>query len=445
MESYQIIWNNAKNELKNTVSTINYSMYIDTFEPIDIVGYKLVLMTRSEIFASFAQKNLLNKIKAALDKINSGIKDVEIFVGTSKEDYKSVTTTELPELEGSPIDPNYTFENFVVGDCNSFCYAASKAVAEDPGNSYNPLFIYGSSGLGKTHLLHAIFNDLKKRSPKKKVLYVTSEKFYDDFISIIRSGKAYSENGTTSFKNRYRNVDVLIIDDVQAFQTKQKSMDELFHTFNDLYSMKKQIILSSDRQPKDLDMDDRLRTRFEGGLLAEVLIPDIETKIAILQKKAENKKQILPLDVATYIAEHSDNNVRSLEGLLNKVIFASRLKEAPITLQLCYDALKEGSNAENKECISSTRIIDTVCAYYKVSKEDVLSKKRNKELVEPRQICCYLMATLMAIPLETIGQAIGGRDYSTVIHSRDKITKLIAIDDRIATDVNDIRNLILKK
>ena len=214
----------------------------------------------------------------------------------------------------------------------------------------------------------------------------------------------------------------------------------------ELYGANKQIILSADCDPNEIQLlDERLRTRFDGGLKAQVLPPDIETKIAILQKKAEEKKYILSLEVASYIAENSDENVRSLEGMLNKVIFASKLREVPITLDLTVDALKESVSNETKEAVTTTLIIETVCNFYNVSKFDVLSKKRNKEFAEPRQICAYLMTELMSIPLVTVGQALGGRDHATVIHSREKITELMRINDRVATEVNDIKNLILKK
>ena len=266
-----------------------------------------------------------------------------------------------------------------------------------------------------------------------------------DLIENIRSGKAYSQEGKT-LRNRYRNVDVLIVDDVQFLSKKQSTQEEFFHTFNELYGANKQIVLSADCEPKEIELlDDRLRTRFEGGLKAQVLPPDIETKIAIVQKKAELKKQIISLDVATYIAENSDDNVRSLEGLLNKVLFSALLHEQQPTLELAMEALKFAPQSDGKETLTTSHIIDTVCHYYKVKKSDVVSKKRNKELVEPRQICAYLMTELMSIPLVTIGQALGGKNYATIIHSRDKVSELIRISDTFATEVNDIKNLILKK
>ncbi|MBO5888808.1 MAG: chromosomal replication initiator protein DnaA [Clostridia bacterium] len=447
MENYEIIWKQALPELENSISGINYATFITALTPIDIKGTKLVLLAKSEVHAGMARTKLKKKILSTLKRLNSGITEIEIFVGNSKEEYllEVPEKESKPSIESAPIDPKFTFDSFVVGESNRYLYAAAKAVADDPGNSYNPLFIYGASGLGKTHIMHAIANQIRKTYPAKNVVYVTCEQFTNELIERIRLGKAYSTD-ISDFRNHYRNVDVLIIDDIQFLSKKQSTQEEFFHTFNALYGANKQIVLSADCEPSKIELiDERLRTRFDGGLKAQVLAPDIETKIAILQKKAEYKKYILSLDVAAFIAENSDDNVRSLEGLLNKVIFSAILHEAPITLELAEEALKDSISTENKESVTTTRIIDTVCSFYNVKKEDVLSKKRNKELVEPRQMCAYLMTELMSIPLVTIGQALGGKNYATIIHSRDKIAELITINDRISRDISDLKNLIIKK
>lgn len=449
MESYEIIWKDVLPCIQSKISTINYSFIIEKLVPVDLAGTKLVLMTRSNVYTKLASSKILDIIKIALSEKGTGVTDVEIVVGENKSDYtsqKSESTLNL-ELEGSQIDPQYTFDNFVVGGSNRYLYAAAKAVAEDPGNSYNPLFIYGSTGLGKTHIMHAIANYINIHNPCKTVLYSTCEKFTNDLIATIRSGKAYSQDGAQVFRNKYRNVDVLIIDDVQFLAKKQSTQEEFFHTFNELYSANKQIILSADCDPKEIQLlDDRLKTRFDGGLKAQVLPPDIETKIAIVQKKAEEKKHIVGLDIATFIAERSGDNVRSLEGMLNKVIFASILDEVPLSLKLATDVLaNDGLKAEsNEDVITTTRVIDEVCAFYGIQKTDLLSKKRNKELVKPRQVCMYLMTDLMPIPLDTIGQAMD-RDHATVIYGKNKIDELMKIDNKISVEVNDIKNLILKK
>lgn len=448
MENYEIVWQRALAQLKVTVSTIAYSTYIEQLKPIDIVGTKLVLSTKSELFASEVAKRLLDKIRDALAATNTGVTDIKLYVEGRDADYlesKGIPQAQ-DELDYTPLNPKYTFDTFVVGSSNRYLYAAAKAVAENPSESYNPLFIYGGAGLGKTHIMHAIANHIKQNHPLKNVLYATCEKFTNDLISTIRQGKAYAEGGM-NFRNKYRNVDVLIIDDVQFLAKKQSTQEEFFHTFNELYSQNKQIVLSADCLPKEIEfLSDRLITRFEGGLMAQVLPPDIETKIAILQKKAEMRKYILSLDVALFLAENSDNDVRSLEGMLNKVIFASMLHECPITIDLAKEAINESvSTGGEKEALTSDSIIEAVCNFYKIQRSDLVSKKKNKEIVEPRQICAYLMTELLSIPLVTIGQALGGRDHTTVIHARDKIAELMKENSRISTEVKDLKNLILKK
>lgn len=448
MENYEIIWERALKQLKVSVSTIAYATYIEQLKPIDIVGSKLILSTKSELFASEVAKRLIDKIREALAMSGTGVTDIKLYVEGSNEDYLARKGVALPdsEIDSTPINPKYTFDTFVVGPSNRYLYAAAKAVAENPSDSYNPLFIYGGAGLGKTHIMHAIANYIKQNNPLKNVLYATCEKFTSDLITTIRQGKAYSQEGM-DFRNKYRNVDVLIKDDVQFLAKKQSTQEEFFHTFNELYSQNKQIVLSADCHPKEIELlSERLKTRFEGGLMAQVLPPDIETKIAILQKKAEMRKYILSLDVALYLAENSDNDVRSLEGMLNKVIFASMLHEEPITIDLAKEALSECVPAGGeKEALTAESIIDSVCDFYKIQRSDLLGKKKTKDVVEPRQICAYLMTELLSIPLVTVGQELGGRDHTTVIHARDKIAELIKENTRVETEIKDLKNMILKK
>lgn len=447
MEGYEIIWKQTLVELQKTVSPITYSTYVEQLKPVDTDGRKLVLVTPSKLFAAQSAK-IADKICDALKAAGTGLTDVKIYVGDNKNDYlnQRVHEVEREEIESTPLNPKYTFDTFVVGDSNRYLYAAAKAVAENPGSGYNPLFIYGGAGLGKTHIMHAIANYVKANNPLMTVVYATCEKFTSDLISNIRSGKAYEKEGIL-FKNRYRNVDVLLIDDIQFLAGKQATQEEFFHTFNELYGQNKQIVLTADCAPKELSLlSDRLTTRFECGLMAQVLPPDVETKIAILQKKAEAKKFILSLDVALYLAELSDNDVRSLEGMLNKVIFASMLHERPITLSLAKDALAESAKADARdENLTPDDVINAVCSFFKISKADLLGKKKNKEIVEPRQICAYLMTELLSIPLVSIGQALGGRDHTTVIHARDKYAELVKDSPKTATIVKDVKNLILKK
>lgn len=446
MENYEILWNKALEILKPKLSTVSYLAYFGKIKATDLIGRKIVLNVPDERTAENISSRFLEKILQAFDLAETGVNAIKLTVGTSDADYLKSSDNGGSLLECSTeINPKYTFDSFVVGSSNKFLYSAAKAVAEDPGRNYNPLFIYGGTGLGKTHIMHAIANFVKDRNPAAVVLYATCEKFTNDLITIIRQGKG-SSSAAQEFRNRYRNVDVLIIDDVQFLANKEATQEEFFHTFNELYSQDKQIILSADCHPAAIEpLSERLKTRFEGGLMAQVLPPDIETKIAILQRKAEERKYILSTEVATYLAENGGDDVRSLEGLLNKVIFASLLHEEPITVSLAMEALKQAVSEENKEVMTTSSIINTVCQFYNIPKNDLLGKKKNKELVEPRQICIYLITELMPVPLVTIGQAMGGRDHTTVIHARDKISDLIRTDPRVATEVNDLKNLILKK
>ncbi len=443
MENYEILWNETLKELEKTVSNISFSTYISKATAVDIANNKIVLITPTELFASQLTDTVLNgKICDALKKVSSDVVGFEVSVAKTKKDYLEKTAkSEQGQVYGSPINPKLTFDSFVVGDSNELIFAAATAVAESPGEAYNPLFIYGGSGLGKTHILMAIANYLKKNSPSTRVLYSTCDQFTNQLIESISRGN----NKGPEFRNKYRNVDVLLIDDVQFLSNKPSTQHEFFDTFNELVAQNKQIVLTCDRPPKEIEvLEERLRTRFEGGLLVDVQPPELETKIAILKKKAEEKKCIIDLKVLTYIAETNSLDIRSLIGKLTNVIFASKLHEKPITIELAKEALKESSSV-TPEDIQADDIINCVCDFYKVSTADVLGKKKNKEFVEPRQICMYLITELLSLPLVTVGSKMGGRDHATVIYARDKVAELIKTSQRVAVEVNDIRNLILRK
>ena len=447
MENYEVLWKNALVEMEKTISRITFTTFIEKLTPIDIIGSTIVLKAESALFANTAVR-MSDKINEAFIAANTGITDFKIYVGNSSTPFYSSDKGDEAAPSSTAIDPKFTFDNYVVGNSNRYVFAAAKAVAEAaPDKSYSPLFIYGASGLGKTHILHAIANYIKEANPKLNVLYATCEKFTNDLINTIRQGKAFSSDSNEKFRKRYRSVDVLLIDDVQFLARKQSTQEEFFHTFNEIDSQGKPIILSADCPPKDIELlTERLQTRFSGGLMAQVIEPDVETKIAILQRKAENKKFVLPLEVAEFLAEQGDHDVRSLEGLLNKVLFASQLMEMPITIDLAREALNMAKPTDEKEeVLTTTEIINAVCNFYKISKSDLIGKKKNKELVEPRQICTYLITELMNIPLVSVGQAMGGRDHTTVIYARDKIAELLKTNPQIATEVNDLKNLILKK
>ena len=446
MESYEILWKTALTELEKTVSSISYDTYIVGLKAVDVKGSAIVLCNESRLIVDTVSVKLGDKIRDALKKCNSEVSDVEIVVAKNRDDYIARYSADdeaviVPENQGAPVNPKFTFDSFVVGSSNELIYAAAKAVAENPGEAYNPLFIYGGTGLGKTHILMAIANYIKMHSPSLNVLYATCEPFTNQLIDSIGRGKG----SPADFRRRYRNVDVLLIDDVQFLAKKQGIQTEFFHTFNELVMQNKQVVLTSDRPPKEIEiLEDRLRTRFEGGLLADVQAPDLETRIAILRRKSEEQKCVIDIKVLTYIAEMNDCDIRSLIGKLTKVIFASKLHEKPITVDLVNEALKE-SAGERQEELQMDDIINCVCNFYKVSRQDIIGKKKNKEFVEPRQICVYLITDMMNLPLVTIGQKMGGRDHATIIYARDKIAELIKTDDQLKTEINDIRKMLLKE
>lgn len=447
MESYEILWKTALLELEKTVSSISFDTYITPLIAVDVKNSTLVLCNESRLIVDTASVKLGDKIRDALKKVNGEVSEVEIVVAKDRDDYVTRIAVKeddgfVPtENQGAPVNPKFTFDSFVVGSSNELIYAAAKAVAENPGEAYNPLFIYGGTGLGKTHILMAVANYIKLHNPALNVLYATCEQFTNQLIDSIGRGKG----SPADFRRKYRNVDVLLIDDVQFLAKKQGIQTEFFHTFNELVMQNKQVVLTSDRPPKEIEvLEDRLRTRFEGGLLADVQSPDLETRIAILRRKSEEQKCVIDIKVLTYIAEMNDCDIRSLIGKLTKVIFASKLHERPITVELVNEALKE-SAGERQEELQMDDIINCVCNFYKVSRGDILGKKKNKEFVEPRQICIYLITDMMNLPLVTIGEKMGGRDHATIIYARDKIAELIKTDDQLKTEINDIRKMLLKE
>ncbi len=443
-KQYEVLWKKILETLETTVSQITFRTYISTLSPVDLDGTKIVLKTDNELYASSVSK-LSDKIKEAIRKADTGITDFELVVEGSDDIYYTSEEEDSEEYAAPAIDPRYTFDSFVAGKSNEFVFAAAQRVAKNPGADFNPLYIYGASGLGKTHLLQAIANYINLHKPGLRVLYTTCDKFINELIDSIYLGRKNNRDRQARFRSHYRGVDVLLIDDVQFLANKQAVQEELFHTFNALQAENRQIVLTSDVPPQEIStLEERLRTRFEGGLIADIQPPDTETKIAILKRKAYERKAILPADVLEFLARDSGTDVRTLEGRLTKVIFASKLQEVPITLDFAAQALNLAVSEEH-ETVTSDKIIGSVCSFFKITRENLLGKSKKKELVQPRQICAYLMCEIMSIPLESIGKALGGRDHTTVIHSRDKIANLIRVNDRIAKEVEDVRNLILKQ
>ena len=446
-ENYEGLWQRVfLPEIENTVSSIAFESFIKLLKPIDIKENTIILCTETKLIAdTVSNENIGGKIRKAIQNCNHYVNDFMVVVAKDREDYVKQLGEEEKEIfetKGSPINNKFTFDSFVVGPSNEFIYAAAKAVAENPGDSYNPLFIHGGTGLGKTHILMAIANYLKIYKPSLKVLYATCEQFTNQFIEGISKGKG--TNASADFRRRYRNVDVLLIDDVQFLATKQGIQTEFFHTFNELVMQNKQVVLTSDRPPKEIEvLEERLRTRFEGGLLADVQPPELETRIAILKRKAEEQKCSINIKVLTYIAEMNDSDIRTLIGKLTRVIFASKLHEKPITIELVNDAIKE-SAGERQEELQAEDIINCVCNFYKVDKKELLSKKKTKEIALARQVSMYLVLDMMSLPQLTVGK-IFGRDHATVIYTRDKISEQMETDSKLSVEISDIKKKILKQ
>ena len=374
------------------------------------------------------------------DKLNE-IHNASIDNGQKKK------TKSLAEKAG--LNPKYTFDTFVVGGNNNFAHAASLAVAESPGEVYNPLFLYGGVGLGKTHLMHSIAHFILDKNPKKKVLYVTSETFTNELIDALRNGKtAGNESAMLNFRDKYRNIDVLLIDDIQFIIGKESTQEEFFHTFNHLHTLGKQIIISSDKPPKDIEtLESRLRTRFEWGLIADISSPDYETRMAILQKKIELdhlEKYNIKNDVLDYIAANVKSNIRELEGSLNKLIALYKLNNNnnPIDIALAAEALKDIISSDNRREVTPELIIDIVADHFGITVADLKSKKRDSEIAVPRQICMYLMRTMTDTALKGIGAVLGGKDHSTVKYGVEKIAKDIESDEMMANTINIIKKKI---
>ena len=342
--------------------------------------------------------------------------------------------------ENAHLNPKYRFDTFVVGNNNKFAHSASLAVAESPGEAYNPLYLYGGAGLGKTHLMHSIGHFILDQNPDKKVLYVTSEQFTNEVIESIRSGNAAKMN---KFREKYRTVDVLLIDDVQFIIGKESTQEEFFHTFNVLHAAGKQIILSSDKPPKEMEtLEERFRSRFEWGLIADIQPPDYETRMAILKKNAENCNKEINEDILDYIATNIKSKIRELEGAYNKVIAFSRLNKVEITLDNVKEALNDIISPNVSRQITPQLIISVVAEHFGITADDITSKRRNSEFVLPRQICMYLCRKLTDESLQNIGKALGKKDHTTVIHGIDKITDDMQVNEELKNKIDIITKKI---
>lgn len=447
------IWNQTIIGLTPKLSQITMDVWIKTLSPIAISNDKLILLAPLENCKNVIKMQYTSLIEQTLSEISPFLIGIEVICESDanlNSSLQNITTTITENImDGEDtltvsehlFEERYTFDNFVVGESNQIAVAAAKAVADNPGKQINPLFIYGGVGLGKTHIMHAIGNFIKTNNPDSNIIYSTTEKFTNDYIDSI--AKIKNTDLTRQFREKYRNVDVLMLDDIQFISGKFGIQEVLFHTFNDLYQTCRQIIFTSDRHPKELDnLEDRLKSRFQSGLTVDISNPDLETRIAILQRKAYQYKYNISKTVINYIAEKISTNIRELEGALSKVMFFCSLNGASAdNVDIVNKALKD--EIDNKVGpITIDYIVKCVCSYFNVDIKDVIGKKKTKNIVEPRQIAVYLVADMISIPLIAIGDYLGGRDHSTMIHARNKIDALVVSDMKYRTYIKDIKDII---
>ena len=446
------LWEKTLNIIKSEMSEVSFNTWIKSCEPISISSNTIKISVPNSFTQDILEKRykdlVINSIEAACSKlykieflIASEIQDIEEVPEKKKaSNNKDTMSVTVNDEMSSTLNPKYTFASFVIGNSNRFAHAASLAVAESPAKAYNPLFIYGGVGLGKTHLMHAIGHYILQNNPNAKVVYVSSEKFTNELINAIKDDK------NEEFRNKYRNVDVLLIDDIQFIAGKERTQEEFFHTFNTLHEANKQIILSSDRPPKEIPtLEDRLRSRFEWGLIADIQAPDFETRMAILKKKADVEKLDVPNEVMVYIATKIKSNIRELEGALIRIVAYSSLTNRDITVDLASEALKDIiSNKQNKN-ITIDIIQDVVAAYFNLRVEDLKSQRRTRNVAYPRQIAMYLSRKLTDMSLPKIGEEFGGRDHTTVIHAYEKISESLNNDESLQHTINDITKKLTQK
>ena len=444
MKELETLWETVLTKLETTTSSISFELWIKTLKILEYIDNKtLVLVAPSVKAKNHIQLHYIENILSAVKAIFGQETEIKIIDNQEKEEYlkeQSITSQNISSntQTENPFNEKYTFENFVVGKSNQFVYAGALAVAKYPGTKFNPLFIYGGVGLGKTHLLHAIGNYIRQNHPQMKIKCTTCENFTNDYIESLLSKR---EESKIEFREKYRNVDVLMIDDIQFLSNKESTQEEFFHTFNDLYQNQKQIIITSDRPPKEIaTLAERLESRFKSGLIQDIQAPDYETRIAILRKKAQQERYFIDDDVLEFIAAKINTNIRVMEGFLSKVHFlASLLGKRSATLEEAQEAFKDDIDHQ-KRSLTMDSITTAVCSYFNVEKSDIVGKKKSKEIVEPRMISIYLIKELIDPPLMAIGNFFGGRDHTTIMHARDKISEQLKTDPEIKNVINQIKS-----
>ena len=435
------IWQKTLDILKSEfTSEVGFRTWIEPIEPLSMSSTVIVLCVPNEFLINILNSRYLLLIQSAIQQVTFKEYSIKFVLPNEsiEETTNDSTSYEQDNAINFMLNPKYTFDKFVIGNNNRFAHAAALAVAESPAKAYNPLFLYGGVGLGKTHLMHAIGHYVLSQNPKAKVLYVSSEKFTNELINSIKDDR------NEEFRNKYRNIDLLLIDDVQFIAGKDRTQEEFFHTFNALYESNKQIILSSDKPPKEIKtLEERLRSRFEWGLIADMQSPDYETRMAILTKKAQLEKLEISSDVISFIADNISSNIRELEGALNRVVAYSSLTNNNITIETATDALKDILTGNKNKIINSNLIQSVVSRYFDIKQEDFKSKKRSREIAYPRQIAMYLCRELTDMSLPKIGNDFGGRDHTTVLHAYEKISEEINTKVETRKIIEELKKNIL--
>lgn len=438
----QDIWEKTLAILEKELNQVSYQTWLKATKPISLTEDEVLIAVPNEFAKNWLNSRYYDLVKETIDAITQKNLEIQFIIpgeAIPEKEKEREKDNRGRLLTSTTLNPRYTFESFVVGNSNRFAHAASLAVAQNPGKTYNPLFLYGGVGLGKTHLMHAIGHFVQSSNQAKKIVYATSEQFTNELINAIRDDK------TPEFREKYRNVDVLLIDDIQFLIGKERTQEEFFHTFNTLYEANRQIVISSDRPPKDIHtLEQRLRSRFEWGLTTDIQPPDFETRVAILRKKADYDNLNLPGEILDYIARNIKSNIRELEGALNRVSAYAFLTHQEVTLDLAKEVLKDLLPEEAKRVLTVEDIQKAVAAYFKVEVKDLKGKKRNQEITYPRQIAMYLCRELTDTPLVKVGDSFGGRDHTTVMHACSRIGELITSDSSVQKIIEDLKtNLVV--
>lgn len=455
MSSYDLaeIWVKCKDKFKESANEKIFDVWIKPIIPLEVNDEYCKVAVKNTFFKTMLEENYASVIEGILSGIMG--KNIKLIIETMesepfnipeipeahppKTQQQQLFTEKTPDIQvdESNLNPKFIFETFVIGNSNRFAHAAAQAVANNPAHAYNPLFLYGGVGLGKTHLMHAIGNRIKQNNPSMKVLYTTSEKFTNEIINSIQN------KNTEAFRQKYRNIDCLIIDDIQFLKGKEQTQVEFFHTFNALKDANKQIIISSDRPPREIEtLEDRLRSRFDQGLTADIQPPDLETRMAILRTKAASDNISMPNDVITMLATNIATNIREIEGAYTKIVAYTSLMDMPITIETAQKVLADMGNTVKTRVITFEGIIKVVAEHYNIKQDELFNKKRTQNIAYPRQIAMYLCRELADLSYPKIGELFGGRDHTTVIHAYEKISKSKATNITLQKDIQEMIDIL---